>query len=120
MSRVSNEPHSYADYDFDYQKKLRQEWRKINPYFRGRPDYDTSEWLVAEKAPVFILVGIAAFLVWIIAALLKLMIKASWAVAAWIIGALCFIGKWAFLVCAAIVIIIYVANFIKRVHDRNN
>ena len=118
MRIESNEPHSYADYDISFRQKLRREWRNVNPYYRGRPDYDTTEWLIAEKVPVLIMIGIAAVLVWIITLLLKLIIPAKWAVVAWIVGALNFVGKWAFLICLAVVIIIYVANFIVRIVKR--
>ena len=111
----SNGPHSYADYDISFQSRLRKEWKKVNPYYRGRPDYDTGEWLISEKMPIFMMVGIAALLVWIITALLKLMIPAKWGVVVWIVGALSFVGKWVFLICVALIVVMYIVSFVSRI-----
>ena len=88
MARVKpGESHSYAEYDPNYERSLREEWREMNPFNRGK-SVRTKHEIWWGKSSYFAGVGFIAFIVWIASLLLKSMIPAKWKVITWTVPTL--------------------------------
>lgn len=114
--RNPGENHSYAEYDPNYERSLREEWREMNPFYRGESVRTKHEFWWGRSS-YFAGVGFVAFIVWIASLLLELMIPAKWKVITWIIGAIGFVGKWAFFICAGILIMLFVIGLFFKFSD---
>jgi hypothetical protein len=117
MARVKpGESHSYAEYDPNYERSLREEWREMNPFNRGK-SVRTKHEIWWGKSSYFAGVGFIAFIVWIASLLLESMIPAKWKVITWIIGAIGFVGKWVFFICAGLIILLFVIGLFFKFSD---
>ena len=117
MARVKpGESHSYAEYDPNYGRSLREEWREMNPFNRGK-SVRTKHEIWWGKSSYFAGVGFIAFIVWIASLLLKSMIPAKWKVITWIIGSIGFVGKWVFFICAGLLILLFVIGLFFKFSD---
>ena len=114
--RKPGENHSYAEYDPNYERSLREEWREMNPFNRGE-SVRTKHEIWWGKSSYFAGVGFVALIVWIASLLLKLMIPAKWKVITWIIGAIGFVGKWVFFICAGLLILLFVIGLFFKFSD---
>lgn len=114
MARIAPEgEHSYDYVAPETARKNRAEARERNPHFRGINIHETWERLWSYAAPAAGGAFIGA-IVWIVASIFKLMIPAKWTVVTWIIGAIAFIGKWAFILCFVALAILWLTGLFFR------
>ncbi len=117
MARARTEgTHSYAEYDVGRSFSS----RSLSDRFTGgfdrirRTDVRATHERLWSKAPAFCGVGFVALIAWILASVLKLAVPAKWTVLTWLLGAIGFVGKWVFFICAGIMILLYVVGLFFR------
>lgn len=114
--RKPGENHSYAEYDPNYKRNLRDEWNEINPFNRGRGARAKHE-LWWGRSAYFAGVGLVALIVWAIVSIPKQMVPSKWKVATWLVGAIGFVSKWVLLICAGLLILLLVIGLFFKFSD---
>ena len=112
-ARTGDTTHSYAAYDTG---RVRGSFMPSFDRIRNTDVRKTHEKLWGRSS-TFCGVGFVALIVWILAAVLKLAIPAKWTVLTWLLGAIGFVGKVVFFICAGIMILLFVVGLFFRFTD---